>query len=240
MSGSPTSRQHRRLGHFARVSSTSSRNPDASACPNASPAIRSRMPICRQIAYPSSAYWAANTNSPTRHSSSARWTSSPASVSSSPCSAAHRAATRSLHTSWSSTAGASAHARSVKGKQSSARARSALPRVVRSRRLVVTPRRLRFARSATRGQSAPRMECDSDEASRSARQHGSGCRTDGLACSARPMMVSLRRRTGGSCCGALRYEARSIAATLFGRLDGAGVMSFRAARRHTHYELDHR
>jgi hypothetical protein len=30
------------------------------------------------------------------------------------------------------------------------------------------------------------MECDSDEASRSARQHGSGCRTDGLACNARP------------------------------------------------------
>jgi hypothetical protein len=30
-----------------------------------------------------------------------------------------------------------------------------------------------------------------------ARQHGSGCRTDGLACKARPMMVSLRRRTGG-------------------------------------------
>lgn len=31
------------------------------------------------------------------------------------------------------------------------------------------------------------------------------------------MMVSLRRRTGGSCCGALRNEAPSIAATL---LDG--------------------
>jgi transposase InsO family protein len=43
----------------------------------------------------------------------------------------------------------------------------------------------------------------SDEASRSARQHGSGCRTDGLACNAWPMMVSLRRRTGGSCCGAI-------------------------------------
>ena len=33
------------------------------------------------------------------------------------------------------------------------------------------------------------MECDNDEASRSARQHGSGCRTDGLASNARPMMV---------------------------------------------------
>jgi hypothetical protein len=39
------------------------------------------------------------------------------------------------------------------------------------------------------------MERDSDEANRSARQHGRGCRTDGLACNARPMVVSLRRRT---------------------------------------------
>jgi hypothetical protein len=67
-----------------------------------------------------------------------------------------------------------------------------------------------------------RMECDCDEASRSARQHGSGCRTDGLACNARPMMASLRRRTGGSCCGALRYEAPSIAATLLETLYGVG------------------
>jgi hypothetical protein len=50
----------------------------------------------------------------------------------------------------------------------------------------------------------------------------SGCRTDGLACNARPMMVSLRRRTGGSCCEALRTEATSIAPTLLETLHGAG------------------
>jgi hypothetical protein len=74
---------------------------------------------------------------------------------------------------------------------------------------------------------------------RRSRRAGSGCRTDGLACNARPMMVSLRRRTGGSCCGALGYEAPSMAATLHETLYGAGVISFRAARRHTHHELDH-
>jgi hypothetical protein len=36
------------------------------------------------------------------------------------------------------------------------------------------------------------------------------------------MVVSLRRRTGGSCCGALRNEAPSIAATLLETLHGAG------------------
>ena len=73
--------------------------------------------------------------------------------------------------------------------------------------------------SHTRRSPAPVV---GDEASRSARQHGSGCRTDGLACNARPMMVSLRRRTGGSCCGTLRNEAPSIAATLLETLHGAG------------------
>jgi hypothetical protein len=66
------------------------------------------------------------------------------------------------------------------------------------------------------------MECDSDEARRSARQHGSGCRKDGLACTARPMMVSLRRRTGGSCHGGLRNRAPSIAATLSRRCIAPG------------------
>jgi hypothetical protein len=66
------------------------------------------------------------------------------------------------------------------------------------------------------------MECDSDEASRPARQRGSGCRTDGLACTARPVMVSLRGRTGGPCCGTLRNEAPSIAATVLETLHGVG------------------
>jgi hypothetical protein len=56
---------------------------------------------------------------------------------------------------------------------------------------------LRLQLLAADGGAARKGALYSDEASRSARQHGSGCRTDGLACNARPMMVSLRRRAGG-------------------------------------------
>jgi hypothetical protein len=89
--------------------------------------------------------------------------------------------------------------------------------------IAATPTFYRKSRKAQLGARVLlRMGCGSDGASRSARQHGSGCRTDGLACNAWPVMVSLRRRTGGSCCGALRSEAPSSAATLLETLRGAG------------------
>ena len=130
-----------------------------------------------------------------------------------------QAETRAGHALGQGTAHAACAARAERRRSSGREPLGALTPTSAQRRVRRVARR---ARGAVERRRLLRMECDSDEASRSARQHGGGCWMDGLACNARPMMVSLRRRTGGSCCGTLRNEAPSIAATLLETLHGAG------------------